>query len=72
MEISHLRVNPATGHMSYSAPFGQWTLTSGWSGVHEIGSRCRSGENSAVSPGGVGLLCVGSSRDGSGTWQVGP
>ena len=53
-------------------PFGHWSLTSGWSGVHEIGSRCAPPrEGSAVSPGGVGLICEMSSY-GIGTWQTGP
>lgn len=62
----------ADGSVLVCPPFGQWTLTAGWSGVHEIGSKCRSGEGSAVSPGNVGLICEWSSLNGSGTWQPGP
>jgi hypothetical protein len=52
--------------------FGHWSQTANWSGVHEIGSPCPSGDGSAVSPGGVGLVCVSSSLNGSSTWQPGP
>jgi len=62
----------ADGSVLVCPPFGQWTPTTGWSGVHEIGSKCRPPEASAVSPGGVGLLCSWSSLNGSGTWQPGP
>jgi hypothetical protein len=59
----------ADGSVLVCPPFGQWTLTSNWAGVHEIGSKCRGSagrppENSAVSPGGVGLICVATSFDG--------
>ncbi len=64
----------ADGSVLVCPPFGQWTLTAGWSGVHEIGSKCPAGGggSSAVSPGGVGLICVWSSLNGSGSWQPGP
>ena len=61
----------ADGSVLVCPPFGQWTPTAHWYGVHEIGSKCP-GQGGAVSPGGVGLLCVGMSPDGSGTWQPGP
>ncbi|KEF99981.1 hypothetical protein K883_00031 [Mycobacterium sp. TKK-01-0059] len=52
--------------------FGNWVQTAGWSGVHEIGAPCQSGEGSAVSPRGIGLVCVSSSPYGASTWQPGP
>lgn len=52
--------------------FGKWVQTAVWSGVHEIGAPCQSGEGLAVSPRSVGMVCVSSSRYGASMWQPGP
>ena len=65
----------ADGSVLVCPPFGHWSQAANWSGVHEIGSKCPAGGgggSSAVSPGGVGLICVWSSLNGVGTWEPGP
>ncbi|WP_155945963.1 DUF4189 domain-containing protein [Mycobacterium simiae] len=52
--------------------FGRWAQTIGWSGVQEIGAPCPGGAGSAVSPSGLGLVCVTSTRSGMNSWQPGP
>lgn len=52
--------------------FGRWVQTANWSDVHDIGSKCTEGPGSAVSPNGIGLVCVNSLSGGSSTWQPGP
>ncbi len=51
--------------------FGRWVEASPWYGVRAAGSPCPSGSGAAVTPSGIGLVCVTGYND-VGTWQPGP